>query len=248
MKRQLFSIYASVAIFFISVIHVILMVIGFLFLGSTRKRKDYIHWVSRLWGRNCMKAIFSLPEVRGLENIISSHNYVVVANHASGFDIIILLGFIRLDIVFISKRANFKIPFIGLAMKIMGCIPIKRNHPRAARESIEAAAKSYRQGDNIIIFPESTRSDDGFPKPFKQGFLHIAKNQTTRILPVTLSGTANIHSKGNWHIAPSKTVMVVDKPIMVTPDEVNDVAKRNKAVADLERTIQANFINLNSSF
>lgn len=248
MKRQLFSIYASVAIFFISVIHVNLMAIGFLFLGSTIKRKNYVHWVSRLWGRNCMKAVFSLPEIRGLENIISSHNYVIVANHASGFDIIILLGFIGLDIIFISKRANFKIPFIGLAMRIMGCIPIERNHHRAARESIEAAAKSYRQGDNIIIFPESTRSDDGLPKPFKQGFLHIAKNQTTRILPVTLSGTANIHSKGNWHIVPSRTIMVVDKPIIVTPDEVNDVVKRSKTAANLEKIIQANFVNLNSNF
>ena len=145
--------------------------------------------------------------VEGRDKIDPAKIYVMVSNHQSGLDIMVLFKLHR-HFKWVAKKGLFRIPFIGWNMGLNGYIPIERSRGRSKLQMMDKAADSIREGNSVIMFPEGTRSPDGNLQPYKSGAFRLAKETGTDILPVAISGTCHAIKKGGLMIHKNKTMVV----------------------------------------
>lgn len=152
-------------------------------------------------------------KIEGEEHIAPGQTYVVVCNHASQYDIIVVYGWLKLDLRWVMKQELRKIPGIGIACEKVGHIIVDRSDPESARKSINDALERIDDGVGILFFPEGTRSVDGRLKPFKSGAFRLASEQGLPLLPVTILGTRGILPAKTLALRPGTARMVVHPPI-----------------------------------
>jgi 1-acyl-sn-glycerol-3-phosphate acyltransferase len=128
--------------------------------------------------------------VLGREKICRGEAYVMVANHLSLLDILVLFRLFR-HFKWVSKIENFRIPFIGWNMSLNGYIRLRRGDRRSVVEMLEACERTLAEGSSILIFPEGTRSPSGRLRAFKSGAFEIALRARRPILPIVIEGTAD---------------------------------------------------------
>lgn len=116
--------------------------------------------------------------------------YVIVANHQSWVDILILFNSF-LHFKWISKKQMFKVPLIGWNMWLNGYIPIERGNEESGRLCLEKSRDWLAKGSSVLYFPEGTRSRDGKLLPFKMGAFKLAVESGHDVLPVVIRGSLN---------------------------------------------------------
>src|SRR5512143_1883515 len=106
--------------------------------------------------------------VEGRERIDPAAAYVMVANHQSLLDILVLF---RLFVHFkwVSKIENFRVPCIGWNMSLNRYIKLRRGDRASVERMMHACAQTIAAGNSIMMFPEGTRSSDGRLRAFKTG-------------------------------------------------------------------------------
>jgi 1-acyl-sn-glycerol-3-phosphate acyltransferase len=180
-------------------------------LLSTQKISHFVAGV--MWAKlNCILTPV-IVKVKGRENIIPKQPYVIVVNHQSAYDIIILYARLGIDFKWIMKKEIKKIPGIGFGSKALGHIFIDRSSTKAAIETINSARSKIKEGSSVVIFPEGTRSRDHEMLPFKKGAFWFAFDLNLPILPVTINGTREILPSGTTNLLPGKAEIIIHPPI-----------------------------------
>jgi 1-acyl-sn-glycerol-3-phosphate acyltransferase len=128
--------------------------------------------------------------IEGREKIRPGAAYVMVANHQSLLDILVLF---RLFVHFkwVSKIENFRVPFIGWNMSLNRYIKLRRGSRESVAHMMRACERTLAQGSSIMMFPEGTRSPDGRLRDFKPGAFALAQRTGVPILPIVIEGTAS---------------------------------------------------------
>ncbi len=176
-------------------------------------------------------------KVEGREKIDKKEVYIMVSNHQSGADILVLFKLHR-HFKWVAKRELFNIPFIGWNMWLNGYIPIQRSRGRSKLQMMDLAADSIREGNSMILFPEGTRSPDGKLQPYKTGAFRLGLKTRTPILPVVLKETHRAIKKGGLLIQKNDRIrLIVLDPIPYTTFQ--DLDAKEIATLVHERTIQA---------
>ncbi len=160
-------------------------------------REETIHRIARLWARMYLAVAGIGVRIEGLGRLGSSP-YVFMVNHQSALDIYALLAGLPLSFKWIAKRQLFSIPVFGWAIRKAGYISIDRENAREALKAIEKAAQRIREGTNIIIFPEGTRSTDGRLLPFKKGGFTLALRAMVPVVPIGIFGSSALQPKGGF--------------------------------------------------
>ena len=106
--------------------------------------------------------------VEGSEHATRSRRFVVARNHQSMYDILVIYGWLRLDLKWVMKKELRKIPGIGIGCEKAGHIFIERRNPKQASQAITDAISRMGDGIGILFFPEGTRRLDGRLRPFKK--------------------------------------------------------------------------------
>jgi len=161
--------------------------------------------------------------VEGREHANRGQSYVVVSNHQSQYDILLIYGWLDLDLKWVMKQELRKIPGIGFGCEKAGHIFIDRSSPRKAREAVSAALERLGDGVGILFFAEGTRSRDGRLLPFKKGAFRIAIEQQLPILPVTLVGTRDILPAKTLRLYPGHGTMIIHPPISTAGMEIEEL-------------------------
>lgn len=146
-------------------------------------------------------------EISGREKIISGTPYVIIANHQSMLDILIL-NCIRYRYRWISKIENSRIPVLGWYLKMAKYITINRGNSESKEIMLGKSVESLRKGISIIIFPEGTRSPDNEIGPFKLGAFQMALMSDKPILPVVVDGTGKVLPKKGLVFSPGQTLSI----------------------------------------
>jgi 1-acyl-sn-glycerol-3-phosphate acyltransferase len=154
--------------------------------------------------------------VEGAENADPLKTYVVVCNHQSQYDIMLVYGWLKLDLKWVLKKELRKIPGVGIGCEKAGHIYIDRSNPEQARKSVSDALERAADGVGVLFFPEGTRSLAGKLGTFKKGAFRIAATHKLPILPVTLLGTRNIQKAKSLMIFPGRIKMVIHPAIDVS--------------------------------
>ena len=113
---------------------------------------------------------------------------------------------------------------------------IDRGNRERAVASLTRAAERVRAGENVIIFPEGTRSDSSLLGEFKSGGFHLAIQSGVPVIPVSVSGSHRITPKRSLRIEPGRIHVHYGKPIPTRRMgiEARDELKRLVRAAILE--------------
>ena len=185
------------------------------------------NWASRVfavtWAR-CLSFLTPMRvEVVGEENANRGRSYVVASNHQSMYDILLIYGWLDLDLKWVMKQELRKVPGIGIGCEKAGHIFVDRRNPKKARVAIDQALKRLGDGVGILFFPEGTRSSSGKLLPFKKGAFRTAIEQQLPVLPVTVQGTREINPNKTLYVFPGKARLTIHPPIETVGLDVNDV-------------------------
>ncbi len=126
--------------------------------------------------------------ITGRETIEPGRTYMLVANHLSLLDILVLFRLFK-DFKWVSKVENFRVPVIGWNMTMNRYIPLRRGDRDSVREMMAACRERISEGSSIMMFPEGTRSRDGAMKTFKPGAFELARESQIPVVPIVIRGT-----------------------------------------------------------
>jgi 1-acyl-sn-glycerol-3-phosphate acyltransferase len=190
-------IYYILLLFFVT-IFLIATALVYPFTVPFDRTRRAVHQVSR----GISRVFFAVPpqwhtSVSGLENVDKSQTYVIVLNHSSMVDIL-MLYWVPLNFRWVSRRGIIKMPFIGQYMLLHGDILIPRDNPRRSAAMMLSEGRKWLNDRhvNVAIFPEGTRSKTGEMGRFKSGAFSLAREAGVAILPVVLGGSRV--AKGGW--------------------------------------------------
>jgi 1-acyl-sn-glycerol-3-phosphate acyltransferase len=138
--------------------------------------------------------------------------YVVVANHQSFVDILVI-SHLPWEMKWLSKETFFKIPLVGWMMRMAGDVPLRRGEKKSAVQAMSECRDRLDKRVSVMIFPEGTRSRDGHLQPFKDGAFRLAIESGVPILPLAVNGAYTALVKGDWRFGVSHAEVRVLEPI-----------------------------------
>jgi 1-acyl-sn-glycerol-3-phosphate acyltransferase len=115
---------------------------------------------------------------------------LIVCNHVSFVDALVISAACRRPIRFIMDNAIFKAPVIRTLARGMKAIPISpaKEDPEVFRQAFESAATALRDGELVCIFPEGRLTADGSIGQFRPGLMRILKETPVPVLPIAIVG------------------------------------------------------------
>ncbi len=128
-------------------------------------------------------------KIQGEENIPVAGPAIVVSNHVSFVDAVLLMAASPRPIRFVMDHRIFKVPVLGTLFRLAKAIPIapRAEDPAAYDAAFEAAAQVLRDGDLLGIFPEGGITRDGELQEFKGGVMKILERQPVPVIPMALT-------------------------------------------------------------
>ena len=204
------SIILSVIVWIVCIITIIILFpvyMAFWALTVLFDRKlFFVHYVLSIWAS--IYTIFNPFWRVSIENRLvlnRSKTYVIVSNHQSLLDILILFRLFK-HFKWVSKTEIFRVPVIGWIMILNKYIKVKRGDKKSILKMMETCKKVLKSGISILMFPEGTRSVDGNLGVFKDGAFNLALETQTDILPIIIDGTSKAIPKKKLILSNKQTI------------------------------------------
>lgn len=143
-------------------------------------------WMARnLWARPILYGMGCIPKIVREQRMERRKSYMLVANHASMLDIMLMLVVSRNPFVFVGKKELVNIPIFGFFYKRV-CIMVDREDVRSRTGVYRRAQKRLDQGLSICIFPEGgVPEEDVVLDQFKDGAFKMAIAHKIPVVPMT---------------------------------------------------------------
>lgn len=166
----------------------------------------------------CMVTI----DAEGLDKIPAEGRFMLVCNHLSYADPVILLRYFNSkQMAFISKQENAEMFVVGKLMHRLMCQTLPREDDREALKTIIRCINLLKADEvSIGVFPEGYTSKDGLFHKFRNGAFKIAQKAAVPIVVCTLQGTEKVISNA-LHLRPSRVKLHVLG--VVPPEELKGV-------------------------
>lgn len=161
-------------------------------------------------------------DAHGVENIPSNGSCLFVGNHVGFFDILVSYVKINKVVGFVAKKEMRKFPFLNIWMYYINCLFLDRKNIKEGLKTILKGVEQLKSGVSIFIFPEGTRSKDGKMLPFKEGSLKMGEKSNRPIIPVAISGSADILENHFPIIRKGKVTIQFGSPIIASEMEKED--------------------------
>lgn len=173
----------------------------------------YIERYVHLWANTLMKIAGVTVTVEGKENIPHQQAVLFTPNHQGNYDIPLMLLHLGHPPALVAKIETTKIPLIHSWMKLLDCVFLDRKNPRKAMEALKQAQNLLENGQNIVVFPEGTRSKGGPLGEFKSGAFKIACKAKAPIVPVVIDGSYRAMEANGGLMKPAHIHLKILKPI-----------------------------------
>lgn len=198
-----------------------------------------VHYAFRFF-TNTMRLVgaFTL-KIEGAEKLSQLKGKVVIANHPSLIDVVILIAQIK-NADCVVKNHLFKNPFIRGVITASGYI--SNSDPD---QLINDCSQSLASGNNLVIFPEGTRTTPNTPLKLQRGFANIALRSNADLVFILIDVNPSTLTKDNvWYNVPDRRftfLMQVKQNISIAPYQQQFGENTTKAVRQLSRDIGALF-------
>lgn len=179
----------------------------------------------RVWARIMLFIQRVELYVEGSEYAAGREMRVMVFNHSSLLDAMLVTAVQPTGGVPCIKREVLYIPLVGVALWALGFLLIDRGHTdRAKRLLSRATDRMAREKLTVVIAPEGTRSRDGELLPFKKGPFHIAIASRAPIVVMLIDGAHDLHPLGSPVTHPGIARVRFLPPIPTADLDPSDVA------------------------
>jgi len=125
-----------------------------------------------------------------LQHIPEEGGCVLVCNHVSFYDALILSAAIRRPPRFVMYHTIFKTPILSFIFRTAKAIPIApaKEDPTLLEKAYADIAQALAEGEVVCIFPEGRITDTGEMYPFKNGIMRIIETTPVPVIPIALRG------------------------------------------------------------
>ena len=230
-------VFSAVFWAFLSVTSIALFPVALILWAVTRpfdRRLRLLHQFTCFWASlyTWMNPAWPVAVI-GREKIARDEAYVMVANHLSLLDILVLFRLFE-HYKWVSKVENFSIPFIGWNMRLNRYIELRRGERASAVQMVRQCLATLAEGSSIMMFPEGTRSPDGRMRSWKTGAFEIALAAKRPILPIAIEGTALALPKRGFVLQGRHPIRVkILDPLPYAAfagDDVNELTERVRGI------------------
>lgn len=177
--------------------------------------------------------------IKNKEQLAQSKGQIIIANHPTLLDVVFLMSVVR-NANCVVKSTLWKTPLTAAPVRAAGYI---KNDDKAL---LDSCLQSLKDGDNLIIFPEGTRTVPGKPMKFQRGLAYLALESNALIQPITIDCTPPTLLKGSpWYEVPDEIPhfrLWVDPTITIS-DAYETQLPRSKQVRQICRHLQSYFTN-----
>lgn len=222
------------------------------------KPRDSDNALLPAWGLRSLSKFMDVHfSVRGKENIVKDSGCVVLINHQSALDLIVLaeLWPIMDKCTVISKKEVFYLGPFGLATWLWGTIFIDRLNPEKAQNAINTTGATIRERKaRVLMFPEGTRHGGLELLPFKKGAFHLAIASRCPIQPVVVSNYYFLDDK-TFKFDGGESIITILPPIStegLTKEDLPELMENARTVMtakykEVSNEVQTKFKNNNNS-
>jgi acyl-[acyl-carrier-protein]-phospholipid O-acyltransferase/long-chain-fatty-acid--[acyl-carrier-protein] ligase len=135
-----------------------------------------------------IRLVYNL-KVSGREHIIDKKGALIVFNHRSWIDSLVIAAASPRPIRFLMARNLYNLWYLKPLVKLVNVIPISYSDgPHALSKSLEEATKALRNGELVGIFPEGKIMTDGFMGRIKNGYLKLIEDTDADVIPCWIQG------------------------------------------------------------
>lgn len=218
--QPLFAVYVLATS--VCTILVVLPFILILIAGNRYSTRKAIFNILKMWS-SVWLTLVGMPVTR-VRKMPPDRRFVVVSNHISYLDGIVILralpGYFRV----LGKKEFASIPVIGTIYKQI-VILVDRSSPRSRSKSMRLMWRFLKHEGNILIFPEGTFNETGKPlKEFYDGAFRLAINTQTDILPIIFPDTVDRwHYSAWWKFWPGRNRVYYCDPVPVAGMDLQDL-------------------------
>jgi len=157
--------------------------------------------------------IYNRLRIIGRERIPREGKVMVIANHSSNLDPIVVGVAFPGRLRYLAKSELFLNPLLGFLIRILGAIPVSKETSQSAGTALKAFLSLLERGENILIFPEGARSFDGRLQPLEGGAALIAYKTGVPVVPAYVAGTFASMPRGSSFVRPSAISITFGEPL-----------------------------------
>ena len=156
----------------------------FIFLVIVLDWQKLFTWFKHIWGAWILFWMGFWVKLDNQANIDPKKSYIIISNHTSVMDIMVMLKVIRLPFVFVGKAELAKLPIFGYLYKKSN-VMVDRKSPRSRKEVYDQVQYFIKKGNSIVIYPEGGVPDPEIMlAPFKNGAFRMAIEHQLDIIPM----------------------------------------------------------------
>jgi len=222
----------------VALITVVMACLGTVFIAIAFNRATALKWAGRMFAHGVLGVSGVKLVIEDRENI-PDQPCIFVCNHESLFDIPAMFLAIDRGLFYIAKKELARVPFMGWYMWVIGMIFIDRSNKEKAQKSLSKAALMIRNGKNVILYPEGTRTKTGAVGIFKRGPFNLSLESGVPIIPCGISGAREVLPSGAWLIRPGVIKVRIGAPI-----KPNDFEGKPEEFANHTRSVVLDLISL----
>ena len=206
------------------------------FLIISIPQRAVCQWVAQLTCRLVLRLGHFPVRVQGLEHLPQDQSFVLVVNHSSYLDALVLLAVLPPGLRYVAKR-EFAIQFLsGRLFRRLGVAFVERVQTQQSLADMVELSQAVEQGDALVMFPEGGFSREPGLRPFHLGAFTIAAQTGKPVIPTAIQGTRSILPSGQWLPRRGAIRVTVGAPLMPQGDNWEAAIQlRDDARADILR-------------
>lgn len=207
--------YKIITLLIYIVMFIPLVLIGIIFIVLSAAMPSKITTFGRIAGISIATLLFARIKIKG--EIPQDRPLILMFNHSSFIDAFSFAYCVRGKTTAIAANEIYQYPIFGWMLKKYKAIPIDRKNIASAKKSIEKGQKALKEGYNVVILPEGTRTINGKIRKFRKGGFHMAININAPILPIGSKGAYEFKPKNRWYIKPGTITLNIGE--IIEPEE-----------------------------
>jgi len=189
--------------------------------------------VLRAAARTFLRLSGTSLRVRGLENLPTGP-MVLVANHSSYVDGLLLVAALPVDVHFVVKKEFERQLVAGTLLRKLGAVFVERVDPKQGLEDTARVVDALRAGESVMFFPEATFFRTPGVLPFKLGAFTAAAQTGAPVVPAALRGTRSVLRGEQWFPRRSEVALQISAPLLPKGAEFAEVLRlRDEARAEI---------------
>lgn len=202
--RTAYGLWAGLALVAVTIPTILMLAI----LPGEPRRRRLVRFSSRV----TFRLIGAVPIVTGMDQL-PADGCVVVANHASYLDGIVMTAVLPPRFSFVIKREMTRVPFAHFLLRRIGSLFVERFDSQARSRDARRIMQHARQRQSLVFFPEGTFRDEPGLRKFHNGAFQAARRSNAPLVPVTIRGSRDMMPAGRLLPWPGRLEVIVHAPV-----------------------------------